>query len=304
VGLRPFLAINEYHLSRDKARAKIVEEMARLVKPPIRRIDWRHGSLSLALCEETKSIPFAELERETRLTGVVAPIQRVLDQRDSVFGGTFESATPNWQIKIKTEYAGWKEEVSGPCRIGLVVNDLMEDILHYRREACLASADYTFRTLGRHFRAYLAACMSLVDAFINRHILLATHEGFDSPAFTQLKASRGMEERIDGWLQICSEKSLQDIAHMKEWCHFQELRQTRNALLHATSPFSIYSVKEIGSRLNHVRTGVGDLLFLLRSIQHKPSLMFIDRLRTAPEVRFHSITLQSGNDTVPPATER
>ncbi len=303
MGAKPFLTIHNNHLSREKAREKIVAEIARVVKPPIDGIDWRQGSLSLALGEAYKSIAFADLERETRLTGVVEPIQRVLDQRDSVFGGTFESATPNWQIKIKTEYAGFKEEVSGPCRVGLIVNDLMEDILHYRREACLASADYTFRTLGRHFRAFLASCLSLVDAFINRHILVAAHEGFDSPPFTQLKGARGMEERVDCWLQTCSVKTLKDIAHTKEWCHFQELRQVRNALLHATSPFSIYSVKEIGARLNYVRTGIGDLLFLLRSIHNKPSLMFIDRLRTAPEVQFHSITLRA-DDTAPPATER
>jgi hypothetical protein len=49
VGLKPFLAINESHLSRDKAREKIVEEMTRLVKPPIRGFDWRHVSLILLI---------------------------------------------------------------------------------------------------------------------------------------------------------------------------------------------------------------------------------------------------------------
>jgi hypothetical protein len=147
--------------------------------------------------------------------------------------------------------------------------------------------------------------MSLVDAFINRHILLASHEGFDSAAFTRLKTARGMEERVECWLQTCSEKmTLKDIAKRKEWCHFQELRQVRNALLHATSPFSVYSIKEIGKRLNYVRAGIGNLLLLLRTIHNKPSLMFIDRLRTAPEVQFHSITLRAGNDAAPPATER
>ena len=41
------------------------------------------------------------------------------------------------------------------------------------------------------------------------------------------------------------------------------------------------------------------MLYMLRSIHNKPSLRFIDRLRTAPEVRFHSITLRAGDDTVP-----
>ncbi|HEX3315081.1 MAG TPA: hypothetical protein VHR72_09340 [Gemmataceae bacterium] len=291
----PFLTIHEYHLSREKARAKIKGLLAGVMKLPLKKFDWFRGSLNLAIGDAKKTISLAELEREARLTGAVGTIQRVLDQRDSIFGGTFDSATPNWQITVKSEWAGWKGEVQGPCRIGLAVDDLTEDILYYRKETCLASSDYTFRTVGRNYRGFISSCMSLVDAFINRHILVASNEGFDSPAFAQLKEARGMEERLDSWLKTCSDKTLKDIAGRKEWCHFQELRQERNALMHATAPFSVYSIREIGKRLNYVRTGIGDLLFLLRGIHNKGSVGFIDRLRSAPEVQFHQINVRAGS---------
>jgi hypothetical protein len=155
--------------------------------------------------------------------------------RDSFFGGTHDIGTPNDNMTIKTTYAGWEKEVQGPCRLGLAEMDMMEDILTYRRQACDHSADHTFRLLARDYRAYLGACISLIDAFINRHILVATHDGFASPEFERLKASKNTEERVELWLDVCSEKPKEHLFRTKEWCHFQALRQKRNELAHAVS---------------------------------------------------------------------
>jgi hypothetical protein len=294
----PFLTMHKYHLSREKAREAVLATLAHSgsERPNIR--DWRKTTIHFSVKGKTRTVSCADLEKEARETGVVEELQRLIDTRDSVFGGTFDSATPNYQMTVTTEYAGWKKEVQGPCRIGVATNDLMEDILHYRQETCRASSDYSFRLLSRHYRAYLAACVSIVDAFINRHILLASHDGFASDAFTRLKEARGMEEKIEHWLETCTEKTIKDLARRKEWCHFQELRQERNALEHAVDPFAVYDLKIIARYLNYVRSGIGELLRLLRQYHGKPSVMFIERLRTAPEVSYHQRRLEAA--TAPP----
>jgi hypothetical protein len=45
--------------------------------------------------------------------------------------------------------------------------------------------------------------------------------------------------------------------------------------------------------LNYVRTGIGGLLKLLRDYHRKPTHHFIERLRTAPEITYNTIRLES-----------
>ena len=294
VSQEAFLSMHEYHLSREKARKRVLATLTQLTGTPCNSLDWKSGEVTVSDGKKSVKFKAADMEQEARRTGIVGVLQRAIDNRDGVFGGTLgDASTPNHQLKITTEYAGWRKEVEGPCRIGVATDDLMEDILHYREEICRVSADYDFRVLSRHYRAYLGACISIVDAFINRHILLASHDRFESEAFTRLQVARGMEEKVECWLQTCSEKTLKAIANREEWCHFQELRQERNALQHAVEPFSVYSIRVIAKYLNYTRTGIGALLKLLRSIHSKPTLGFIERLRTAPEVSFNRITLKA-----------
>lgn len=294
-----FLTLHGYHLSREAGRKQVMDTLARVMPTVPTNIDWRNGHIELARGDAKKRFTFAEMEREARTTGVVEFIQKLLDSRDTIFGGTFESATPNFQISIKTEYAGWTREVQGPCRIGLVADDLMEDILHYRQQACLASNDYNFREVARHYRAYLMACISLFDAFINRHILLASHENFDSPAFTRLKESRKVEDRMEAWLETCTDKTMKDLTRRPEWSDFQAIRKERNEILHVVDPFSVYRIREIATILNYVRSGIGEFLKLLRVFHKKPTLLFIERLRTAPKVEYHSLRLSDKEQSRP-----
>jgi hypothetical protein len=288
VSNKPFLTIGEYHLSRDKARELVLATLKRLgAKLP--KVDWRRSVLDAKDGDRSLRLTFEEMEQDARRTGVVQQLQRILDRQDTIFGGTFESGTPNHNMSVKAEYADWVKEVQGPCRIALIELDLTEDILFYRQQTREHSADYGFRAMTRFYRAYLGTCISLLDAFINRHILLADHEGFTSPEFTELKESRKTERRVELWLEVCTTRPMKKLACRSEWCHFQQLRQKRNELMHAVDPFSVYSVPEIAKHLNYARTGVGDLLKLLREWHDKPMLAFIERLRTAPKVIYHQL---------------
>lgn len=293
-GALPFLVLQKYALSREKARTAVIALLHRCqVQPPkagweTLQLTWNEGSPPI-------SATFHEMVTEARRTGLVQRLQDGLDKADSVFGGVFinEFSTPNHQMQLKTAFAGWAKEAQGPCRSSCVERDLVEDILEFRRLACVHSNEHDFRLTARYFRVYLTACVSLLEAFINRHILLAKHDGFESPEFDQLQVETNLEEKVRLWWAVCSGDSHSPFFRSMAWCHLQELRTRRNEILHAVDPISIYAMKDLQVYLNKVRTGIGELMFLLRKAHGKQTLGFIERLRNAPKVDFQRITFRA-----------
>jgi hypothetical protein len=102
-----------------------------------------------------------------------------------------------------------------------------------------------------------------------------------------------MEEKVRLWWAVCSDDDPAPFFRSAMWCHFQELRTKRNEILHAVEPISIYGLKDIQVFLNKVQTGVGELLLLLRQAHKKPTLGFIEQLRTAPKVDFHRVRFRA-----------
>ncbi len=151
---------------------------------------------------------------------------------------------------------------------------------------------------SRYFRNYLAACVSIVDAFINRHIHIAKADGFDSPEFDELKRATQTKSKMELWWKVCCDDDPSPLFSSTPCCRFQELRDKRNNLVHALQPFGVYSLREIQTFLNKVQCGVGELMLLMRKAHDKPSLEFIERLRTAPIVDFHRIHFSANGDTV------
>jgi hypothetical protein len=174
----------------------------------------------------------------------------------------------------------------------------MEDILDYRRLTCEHSDEYDFRLTCRFFRAYLSACASLVDAFINRHALLAEHDGFTSLELDELKQTTNLNARIRLWFAVCSDDNPATFLASTEWCNFQEIRKRRNELLHAVEPISVYAIWDLQCYLNKLRKGVGEMLLRPREAHQKPTLLFIERLRTAPLVDFHRIQFRGDGNHV------
>ncbi|TWU30428.1 putative nucleotidyltransferase [Bythopirellula polymerisocia] len=288
----PFLTLNKYHLSKFNARKEVIRLLTATgnTEPSS---GWKSVQVNW---KDTDTIvqSFEELVQEARLNGTIPRIQDHLDKIDSVFGhGISYSSTPNFQLKQKSSFAGREHEVQGPCRSAFSERDLVEDILYYRIKACELSCHYDFQPTCRYYRAYLFACLSIVDAFINRHILLAEYEGFSTPEFEELKSATKTEDRIRLWFAVCSSKNPQKFFKSKEWCHFQELRTKRNEVTHAVEPIGAYSLRDIHLYLNKVRTGVGGLLLLMRNAHEKPTLGFIERLRSAPLVDFRQIRFRA-----------
>lgn len=294
-----FLVMHKYHLSRALARETVIRTLEEAgVSCPAQ--GWDSLSLTWKDDEGQGQVRLRELIEEARQKGVVRRLQRYLDGKDSIFGTNMdEIATSNWNLKLGSTYAGFSREIEGPCRCAKVELDLTMDILHYRSETCCFSDQHDFRLLSRAFRSYLSTCVSIIDAFINRHVLIAEHEGFTSPEFEELKVTTNTEKRVRLWFAFCCGDDPSSFFASTEWCHFQELRKKRNDILHALDPFGMYSLREIHVFLNKVRTGVGGLLWQMRKAHKKPTLGFIERLRTAPVIDLMRITFRAdGNHLI------
>lgn len=294
----PFLIHGKHHLSPTKAREAVIAVLRRCGEERPAD-DWDSVVLTWKGNPPIR-MTFAEMVKEARETGVVRALQFHFDKKDSVFGGTYveEFATPNYQIHHHSEWAGFVVDQQGPCRAACVEIDLTEDILTARRLASQHSNEYNFVLTCRYFRNYLSACISLVDAFINRHIHVAKAEGFTSPEFEQLQKTTGFEKKLELWWAVCCTDDISTLLGSVHYCRLQELRAKRNIFLHALEPIAGYSLLEMQIYLNKVRSGVGELLLLLRKAHRKPTLGFIERLRTAPKVAFHKVHLRSDGDRV------
>jgi hypothetical protein len=294
-----FLTIEKYHLSRKEAEKAVEAALKHYgCRKPIKG-NW--GEIDITISNnkngQTEKFKFHQLVTQARLSGIALEIlQRQRDNEDPFFGGSFSLATPNHQLEIAVSFAGTEKKLKGPCRIAPVEQELAEDILFYKQQVCQYSNSDDFSLSCRYYRSYIFSCISLVESFINRHILIFRTQGIDSTEFQALEKTLKLEDKIDLWLKIFSNRSLSAINGTKEWNDFKLLQRERNMLTHAVEPFYGHQIKEIADYLNFSRTGIGGLLNLLRITQNLKSLGFIERLRTAPKIKYEQVTLKAENE--------
>jgi hypothetical protein len=283
-----FLEIGRYHRSEADAE-RYVLALLRRVNPAVRARDWKHEEIQINVGNRTSTHRFRELVRLARETGTAGPLRAGLDTLDPFFGGTFSMAMNSEGIELGTKYAGYEVSLRGPARSYPVEDELTQDILVLRRRACEASGDDpSFEETARCYKAYMFACTSLVEAFLNRHVHLAHHRG-DAAAEHDAMAASNLEERLDRWLRRYANADLAAIKNGEvEWNHFQELRLARNGLIHGASPFLGLEIRSLERTLNLVREGVGEFLMRIRSVQGLEPLGFMERLATAPRVSYRT----------------
>jgi hypothetical protein len=289
-----FLTIGQYHLFRKEAEEAVINALKQCGYHKPSKKSWGEIDLIITENEQPTQVKFYQLVQKARLSGIALEgWQRQIDNNDKVFGGFFSIATPNHQLEITNSYAGYSKNLKGPCRSSPVEQELADDILFYRQQACHYSNSTDFSLTCRYYRAYVLSCISLIDAFINRHILLLKFIGFCSEDFQKLEGAFNLEDKIDLWMKIHATRDLSAIKKTKEWNHFKVLKEERNMLTHAVEPFYGHQISEVANYLNYVRTGIGGLLRLLRNMQRLSSLGFIERLRTAPKISYNRITLRA-----------
>jgi len=288
-----FLELGKYHLSEQQARQSVIDLLfATGSKSP--KGGWDKSKITTGPPDHQESTTFRELVKITRNSGVVEPVQKHLDRSDDIFGGTFSLSTPSSMVgQVSTSYAGYTKIFKPPMTHTPVETALSEDILFYREETCLWSNEYDFEMCTRNYRSYLFSCIALVDAFINRHILIYKFRKINSKELEELQSTSRLEERMNLFLKISAGKDISAINNGTEWAHFKALRKLRNEMTHINSPSLGYSIGEFRDQLNYSNKGVGGILRLIRQLQGKRSLGFIERIRTAPLVYFNDITFKT-----------
>lgn len=236
---------------------------------------------------------YSELTREIRTYGVCVFLHNDLDRMDTVFGGTFGISTPNWQMRITTEWAGYRKELEGPCRSIPSEIDISDDIEFYKEETCIESSEYDFEMCFRNYRGYLFSSIALIDSYINRHIVLFDFNGLRTDGFNQLKSSRNTEERIELFVDQFCQFSFSDFKQSNAWRDFKRLKNLRNEMVHSLNPYMGLGIKEIATNLNLSIHGVGTFLRQLQEGQNRITLGFIERVRTSPVVHFNQVTLRA-----------
>jgi hypothetical protein len=279
-----FLAMRPTHSSERAARAIVYEQLGVLLGPVLPKLG---PADPIPLVGRPPLPPFKELVRLTRETGAPGPLQQVIDMGDRVFGGigftATNSETMNWTINI----GDTARTVPGPSYIAQACDELADDILAFRRLICRHSMrlDIKWADVGRAYRGLLFASTALVEAFLNRHLLAARLDGRD---VSTVERESKFADRATSWMDLFAPGRATTIKATMPWAQHIELREERNAILHARLPSLGLSLQEVPKYLNAVREGVGGLLCRLQRLRGGPRLGFMLRLASAPEVTFLS----------------
>lgn len=281
-----FLTIIENQLGEEAAR-KSVSTALMILNPKITmdRNYWKSGELSFDGKNGKKVImTIPSLVQEAKQKGIPTSLYKIIDNKDKYFGRDLELAT-NMSVKVNISFAGYSKEVQGPCRSSPMGIELTEDILFYRREACNTSNIHDFLDCTRHYRAFLQSSVSLVEYFLNRHIIIREYNNPGSIP-KELKSAMRFEDKIDLWTKVIVNRESRELKQGQEWLKLTEIRKKRNKLVHVTEPYFGVSIKEMPKLLNYTQDGIGGFLLLLRKMTNQGTLGFIERLRNAPEVTF------------------
>lgn len=282
-----YLQIGRYH--RNEAAAdKFVLDLLRPRFPGVGRNQLRKQTFNLHYGKGPFTQSFQELKQQARETGTIQH-RRLLVGDDQFFPQPLSiavgGAVKGLNMKVKASYAGHSAEFEAPMRINMIEEDLCDDILAWRRASCATSV-LPFDECMRCYRAYVLACTSLVEAFLNRVPLYYRDLRQHVDAIEQLHRPMNFEERIDLWVDTFCSQPVKTLKSTKAWNHFQELREERNRSVHALEPQLGVEIRKLPHGLNLVREGVGGFMRKLRSTQGLGPTGFIEKLETAPQARF------------------
>lgn len=274
-----YLAIDRFHLNEKAAVAFVLSYVSRLV-PKKTAAELKRSSFKFG---EGKSVSFASLMREARELGTVHQLWHHMDSRYEQYFPPGMGMEVSAGLKISINYAGISKEVEGPARLFPIEAELTNDILAFRQDACSAKK---MTQIGRYYRAYVFACTALVEAFLSRPVHLNSDLKTKDEKIRRLSEPCKFDERIELWTSVFCDKPLSVLKGTTGWGHLQELRRERNMMLHGAEVAMGIGLADLPNMLNKVREGVGGFLATLRSMQGCKPLPFIQRLQTAPRVKY------------------
>lgn len=284
-----YLAMHPYHRSVDEAE-KLVLELLHKTSPGHTNQHWkRQKRIQVMLGEhQIAATSFKGFVTEARETGTVSALRGPRDQKDPFLGGRHSTAVSE-NMKLGVTWGGYKSELPGPASYQLIENEFTEDILYYRRDACKYSSLDELSALSRAYRGYLFSCIALIEAFLNVDVSFRRLRGELTEDDVSNWIRSSLEHRVEIWVaRNCPPDVMVGVRQTDAWREFRELRVARNEVTHSADPFFGITLKHLHHNLNLVRRGVGGLLRLLRSHQGVDVLGFVERLESAPHVKFVS----------------
>lgn len=286
------LEIDDYHLT-DKQGQKVVKEMlseSGVKSPPG---GWNSFIYKYEEYGLKKKMTFRKLVVEAMEKGYVRTIQKFIDERDSVFGGLEHVTSPTPGVESEYTFNGMTMTLNSPSLLLSSAYSLSEDILFYREEACYESENYDFIDCARNYRSYLSSCISLIDVFINKYILYYKYTNLHTDQLEEIQKSSRLEDKIAKLVNISTKEGMSAIKGGVEWKHFKSIKDLRNEMVHINAPSMAYSIIDFPDHFNYAREGVGGLLGLIRKLQGKKTLGFIERIKTAPWVKFNQESIKN-----------
>ncbi len=237
---------------------------------------------------------YRRLLRETARTGVIPEgdrlVWRLTNTEGTISAGTNADEFPEMVLST----ASGRHTTTPLEAPGYISNDVMssllDDVLVYRRLAVRHSFfdGSLYESCFRAYRAYLVACISAVDAFLNEWSWFTLNDPSRSlkpeERATLSQRRSALHTKLTDWPPIITGSCI--LCSSVEWKDFEKIRVARNSVVHVNSPEFNFSLRKAAEVLNHCRKGVGGLLMLLERVSRRYPTPRMYGVRFAPLVSF------------------
>ena len=278
-----FLTLKPRCLSTAKARSLVDEQIA-VLGPAAVADAARTGKVQRP---GGRVLTRRELVQASRDAGSPHQLQEFIDSQDLLFGGVELLATDGEAIGFSMTVGDETFKGPSPAILQNPAVELAKDLIEYRRQICAASerSSIDWPEVGRAYRGLIFGASALFEVFMNRHVVAARSVGQDVSMFEKRLP---FNKATDLWFEHFCPDGRDAIKDSKEWNHHQELRQLRNDMIHGNHAVSMISIPMLPETLNHLRSGTGGLMCIIREHQGRAKLGFMLQLANAQEAIFNS----------------
>lgn len=144
-----------------------------------------------------------------------------------------------------------------------------------------------FRSSFRAYRSYLAACVSAIDAFLNRLSWWTRNQPLaiaQSDLKLLLRRSLPLDEKLRKWIPVVTGKSIAE--DTDTWTDYTAIKNARNAVVHINDPDFVFALQDAAAVLNLCRRGVGSLLLEICGLIPSNPAPIVLNVARAPFARY------------------
>jgi hypothetical protein len=249
-----YIAIEPQHLGKQRAQEH-VDGLLRRIFPGEDVARLRNKTFEIGNGERRTSVTYNDAVQMAMARGSAESLYTLANAGDEyyVFGTSVSYSGEGPRLGLGQ--AGHTLELGAPMRMGMVEEELTDDILEHRLRASEHSLkdNNDYRMVSCHYNASCA----IVEAFINRCVQLDLFRKRSSDALSELQEPRPVVRKFELWLEHFCGEPLSALNGGAEWNDYQMLRKRRNDLMHPPHLMLGIELKAVADHLNLVRRGVG-----------------------------------------------